>query len=655
VAGGVDHPPHRDTDEAGRGYMGEALTLKQSAERLLRLEIGGQLSTTIIPVAFNGKERLSEIYEYSVDVLCSDLNLDAESILGKSARVIVKVPGGKTERHFDGIVISYSTGPLFGGGYRSYVLVVAPKLWLATLNTAFRSFEGKNTGLDIVQKILMDHGISDKVYGYTPGDDVTREFCVQYAESDYDFVRRIMAEEGVFFYFPVDHDNKSIVLVNGAVGSFDTGASDLRVGPHQALTRWENRRETIPQKVVYRGYDRTQAAIVSGSAAAQVKQGFAASASIEAYSSNLIDEPRSSFLATQHMEAVEARYQVATGDGSDPRFAPGGSFSAVTGLDGKKADQFLLVEVNHVATCHSYVSSDGESSYSNSFTCIPLATAFRPDRQVRRPLISGPQTAEVVSDPDSMGRVKVRFHWGNDGKGVQSWWLRVAMPWANNQMGFQFLPRMGSEVVVQFLDGNPERPIIIGAVYNGQNGLLYKLPDNKTQSGIRGTNPGTTGAAETSNELQFEDKANEEFIKIYAQKDFKRVVVNNDELTVKNGHRSVTVSSGDETHTVKKGGFTVTLDEGNMNCTLKQGNVTYSLDMGNLSVKAKGGACSIEAMQSITLKVGQNSVTIDQSGIVIKGITASVQAQASAEVKGPMTTVKGDGMLTLKGAITMIN
>jgi type VI secretion system secreted protein VgrG len=212
-------------------------------------------------------------------------------------------------------------------------------------------------------------------------------------------------------------------------------------------------------------------------------------------------------------------------------------------------------------------------------------------------------------------------------------------------MGFQFLPRDKSEVVIEFLDGNPERPIIVGAVYNGVNKVIYTLPDNKTQSGMRGTDPDQTGSDQGLNELQFEDKSGSEFINFFAKKDFKRVVVNDDSLEVRQGKRDVVI---------KQGNLTTTLEQGNETRELKQGNLSLKLDMGNQTTKLDLGSASTEAMQSIELKVGQNSITIDQTGVTIKGMMVTVQGQVQTQVKGAMVQISGDAMVQVSGGITMI-
>jgi type VI secretion system secreted protein VgrG len=202
---------------------------------------------------------------------------------------------------------------------------------------------------------------------------------------------------------------------------------------------------------------------------------------------------------------------------------------------------------------------------------------------------------------------------------------------------------------------------------------MYDVPANKTQSGIRGANWGDAGVADTSNEMRFEDLSGSEEIFVHAQKDFRRVVVNDDNLKVEQGNRTIEIKQGNVSETLDQGNYTTKLSQGNVSTTLdtggytlklSQGDVAETLDAGNHStkltagnhdVKLSAGASSIDAMQSITLKVGGNSLTIDQTGVTIKGLMVSVQGQVQLELKSVMTTVNGDGMLTLKGGITMVN
>ena len=395
---------------------------------------------------------------------------------------------------------------------------------------------------------------------------------------------------------------------------------------------------------------------------------------------------------------------------------------------------YVLTQVSHLATMGDTYTGGSDTSpfYENSFQCIPAALPFRPARTTPRPTVEGTQTAVVVGNAgdeiftDKYGRVKVQFPWDRQGQNDanSSCWVRVATLWAGKQWGIIHIPRVGQEVIVAFEEGDPDRPIVVGSVYNAENMPPYTLPDNKTQSGYLSRST-LNGTDQNFNQLRFEDKKDSEEIYFHAEKDFNRVVENNDTLKVgfdkkdkgnqtveiynnqslKVGtancddgsqtievfnSQSLKVGSGegqakegsqtievykDRTETVKTGNETVTVKQGNRTRSpgrkhagndthqVKQGNRDVKIDMGNDSLKLSMGnqttkldlgASSTEAMQSITLKVGQNSITIDQMGVTIKGMMIKVEGQVQTEVKGLMVQVSGDAMLQAKGAITMI-
>jgi type VI secretion system secreted protein VgrG len=349
---------------------------------------------------------------------------------------------------------------------------------------------------------------------------------------------------------------------------------------------------------------------------------------------------------------------------------------------------YVLIDIKHTASIEgSYTQGTGTKKgtvYANSFRCIPAALPFKPLRRTPKARVDGTQTAVIVGPPgeeiftDKYGRVKVQFFWDRQGKknADSSCWIRVGTPWGGKQWGSIIIPRIGQEVIVAFEEGDPDQPIIVGSVYNADQMPPYGLPDNKTQSGLK-SRSSLKGGASDSNELRLEDKKNSEEVYFHAQKDFNRVVENNDTLKVGSSKaddgsqtvevwkdRTETIKTGDEKITIEKGNRTVTLNAGNDTHQMKQGNRDVKIDMGNDSLKISMGnqttkldlgMSATEAMQSIELKVGGNSIKIDQTGVTIKGIMVSIEGQAMLDAKAPMTTVKGDGMLTLKGGITMIN
>ena len=376
-------------------------------------------------------------------------------------------------------------------------------------------------------------------------------------------------------------------------------------------------------------------------------------------------------------------------------------------FDSERGTKFVCVEVVHSAEATSGFGSAPENlSYSNRFRAVDDSIVFRPLRKAGRPRVLGPLTAIVVGPSgeeifcDKYGRIRVKFHWDLDPAtdDTRSCWVRVAQMLAGKSWGTVFTPRIGMEVVVQFLNGDPDRPLVVGTVYNGDNMPPYALPANKTQSGIK-TRSTLDGEGANFNELRFEDKKGSEEVYLHAEKDFKRVVENddavevgndqtltvkndrtktieegnesltiskgnrtatitkgNDSLTVSAGNRSTTITKGDDSLTLGQGGRTVKLDgSGNYAMTLASGNGAVTLKSGDYKLKASGGKVSIEAATSIELKVGSSVLKITPSSIELKATQIKIEGLGSADLKAPMVKITASGIATIKGSLTKIN
>jgi type VI secretion system secreted protein VgrG len=257
----------------------------------------------------------------------------------------------------------------------------------------------------------------------------------------------------------------------------------------------------------------------------------------------------------------------------------------------------------------------------------------------------------------------VQFFWDRYGKNNEnsSCWIRVAQVFAGANWGTIYTPRVGMEVIVAFLDGDPDQPLVVGSVYNADNMPPYALPGLKTQSGIK-TRSTTKGTSSTYNEMLIEDKKDSELFYFRAQKDFQREVMNNDTLTVSNDQTitikknlSETVSEGNMSSTISQGNKSTTVSKGNVAMDVNSGNYNLTLGTGNANVKCNGGSILLQAATSITLKVGSNEIEISQSGVTIKGTTVESTATGSSTTKGAIVTVQASGMTTLKGGVVNIN
>jgi type VI secretion system secreted protein VgrG len=561
---------------------------------------------------------------------------------------------------------------------------MVPRFWLLTRQAQSRIFQ-QLTVPDILKQVLKGLDVSYSLQGkYEP-----RDYCVQYRETDFAFASRLMEEEGIYYYFKHANGTHTLVVADNPQGHGDVPGpttliyegvlggtrqedrvlgwektQEVRSGKH---TLWDHCFE-LPGKNL-EAQKQLQDAVSVGTVSHNLKtgsdglevydypgayaqrfDGVAPGGSDRAADLQKIfqDNDRTVGLRSQEEAAAALRIEGAS---TCRHLAAGHKFTLTRHFDANGA--YVLTGVEHTATQEGvyFGTESAPPTYSNRFECLPAALPYRPVRRTPRAHIPGTQTAVVVGPQgeeiftDKYGRVKVQFNWDRQGKldASSSCWVRVGTLWAGKQWGSIHIPRVGQEVIVAFEEGDPDRPIIVGSVYNADQMPPYKLPDNRTQSGLK-TRSSLKGTADNCNELRFEDKKGSEDILFHAEKDFHREVEHDDNLTV--GHDQTIEVKNDRTETVKEGNEKITIEKGNRSLTIKTGNQSIKLDVGG---------STMEAMQSIVLKVGQSSITIDQTGVTIKGMNITIQGQVQTAVKGTITQINGDAMLQMKGGITMIN
>jgi len=683
----------------------------------------------LLLVSFQGEEALSRPFAYRLEMLSGNSTIAAKDIVGKNVTWLVRRTG-ESPRYFNGIVNCFAAGGTQIRGLRSYRAEVVPWLWFLSRTADCRIFQNKSTP-EIVEQIFKDLGYSAYELNLR-GSYAKREYCVQYRETDLNFVSRLMEQEGIFYYFRHENAKHTLVLadqksayqdcpekeVEGSVGSHGTGQ----------ITGWEHQYEFRSGKWAQTDYNfETPSTSLMTNTKTVVSLPGNDKFEIYDYPGAYMKKPDGDAATKVRMEEEETSYEVVNGASTCATFTPGGKFKlksfSTTAEAGKS---YVITLIKHSARESSYSPTELKSQdYGNQFDCIPDSVTFRPTRSTRKPTVQGPQTAVVVGQKgeeiyvDKYGRIKVQFFWDRLGKKDEnsSCWIRVAQGWAGKNWGMVLHPRIGQEVVVDFLEGDPDRPIITGRVYNAEQMPPYELPANQTQSVLK-SRSSQKGGTDNFNELRFEDKKGSEEVYFHAEKDFNRLVENNDTLkvgfekkdkgdqkievfnsqtvtvgagkgqasegsqtlsvykdrtatietgnetlTVKKGNRAVTVEMGNDTHTVKKGNREVTVETGNDTHTVSKGNRavlidmgndTLTIKMGNQTTKLNLGKSSTEAMQSIELKVGQSSIKVDQMGVTIKGMMVQIQGQVQTQVKGAIIQVTADAMLQAKGAITMI-
>jgi type VI secretion system secreted protein VgrG len=622
----------------------------------------GTLSATHL----RGEEGISELFSFEVELGASDLDIDFDALVGKPACVALALAGAD-RRYYHGIVTRFAqTGS--GVNSASYRAVLRPWLWWLTLHADCRIFQQMSVP-DILTTLFGELGFS-AWRNQLQASYAVRDYCVQYGETAFDFVSRLMEDEGIFYYFEHTADAHTMVLVDtasafaacprfagparyqGTGGSRDTldlvyecGAERRAVTSAYAVEDWDYNKPAQALRSKQDG---------SGAPAMRVYDypgGYTAAADGNARAAIRLQE------LGQSREAIQ-------GKGTCRAFTSGYTMTLAGHPRSKLNDTYVLRRVHHDASA---------AGYDNRFEAFLVSQPFRPPRRAPRARIYGTQTAIVVGPSgeeihtDSLGRIKVQFHWDQLGKkdDKSSCWIRVAQGWAGAAWGAFFLPRVGQEVVVSFLEGDPDRPLVTGSVYNGAFAPPDALPANKTRSAIRSSSsPGGEGA----NEIGMEDKKGSEELYLHAQKDMTVKVENdrnttlvkgNDMLLVDKGTRSVTVT-GDETHTNKAnfdqkvtGNFTLKVD----------GDLTLDVT-GSVTIKS-GASLSVQASQSVTTKAGTSLTSEAGTALTNKagtsldnkaGTTLTNDAGISLTNKGAASqTVDGGGMLTLKGGIVKIN
>ena len=644
----------------------------------------GKLTTplgqdTLVLSRIHAGEALSECFTYTIDALSEKSDLDFNPALGKHCTVTVKTYDG--ERHFDGILtealfIGASSG-ITGPAYYSYQLTLRPWLWLLSHRADCRIYHEKKVN-EIILDVFQRAGFSGDVESKLQESYPKLEYCVQYRETDFVFVSRLMEEFGIYYYFEHEDGKHTMVLADSTsahkpIPTLPGGKIPFRYTTEriqreeEVLFEWESAREFCSGKFSLNDYDYMKPnADLKGKAEGQ--ESYELPYEMYDYPGRYIDRGDGDKLAKVRLQSEQARDHRRKVGGDAVSLFPGGRISVTNNTVDSKTD-FLVLRAEHTFSEGVYRSgtADDGTAYQGRYELLPAEQQFRAPQVTPPPKIYGVQTARVVPKKgdeseeisvDEHGRIFVHFFW--DRHNDLSCPVRIAQPWAQKKWGHIVIPRIGQEVVVDFLEGDPDRPLVTATVYNGDNKVPYDLPANKTQSGIK-TNSSKGGNG--YNEFMFEDKKGSEKIRMHAQLDHEVVIENSETWTIGNvfktpqgkPSRKTEIKHGDDELTIDTGDRKADIKQRNDILTIDMGNRTTTLKMGNDSLKCDLGSITHEAMQKIELKVGQSSITIDQMGVTIKGMVIKIEGQLQVQVKGLMTQVNGDAMLMLKGGITMIN
>lgn len=598
-----------------------------------------------------GREGLSEPFEYNLELVSEDRAIDPEKILGEPITFRLQLEDGSW-RYFNGYVSRFGQyGDL--NVFARYLVTVRPWLWFLTRTSNCRIFQNKSVP-EIIKQVFQEHGFSDfkeKLSGsYAP-----REYCVQYRETDFNFVSRLMEEEGIYYYFTHEKDKHHLVLADSSNAHdqfpgyenipyhVDTGAMDRSRKDH--IHAWSFTREVQPGAYELTDYD-----FKKPKADLRVKSILKESHSRAEYEffdypGHYVETSAGDNLVRQRIEEHHARFERCEGKCNARGLAVGYRFNLQEFPRQDQNREYLVVSANYHLQLDEYASGSSageEKLFDCGFIVQDNKRPYRSPRSTTKPFVHGAQTAFVVGPAgeeihtDKYGRVKVQFHWDRYGKADEnsSCWVRISQPWAGKNWGMIALPRIGQEVLVDFLEGDPDRPIISGRVYNDGSMPPYKLPDNAHISTIK-TNSTKGGGF---NELRFNDKKGEEQVFIHAERNLD-VRVKNDSLEWIGNERHLIVKKdlleqidGDRHSTIKgdsNAAVTGTISiKADQDMQEKVG-MKHALDAGQEIHLKAGMNIVIEAGMSITLKAGGSSIVIGPAGV-----TSSTPVQVSGGAAG---------------------
>jgi type VI secretion system secreted protein VgrG len=662
--------------------------------RLIDLVDTSLFSGEAVVTTFEGKEGLSQHFEYFLTIDSPKPAITPADVIGKP--IGFQLNGGSgSPRFFHGYISHLWAGDSIASKddralpSRVYRIRVAPWSWFMT--RAARAFvylpEKQEKSIQDVIDRLMQH-VND--YGHVnPWLDPSAasilknrktEHCVQYRESDYAFLARTLERYGVYYYFRHEASKHTMVLNDKQAyptlpeAEIDYPGSLGRQNVAPCILEWQHAYEFVSGKWSQTDYDFKQPSMslkVEAAKNAGVSLSTNSGYELYDYPNDYVRKSDGREEALRRQEEEEVRFNTVTGRSSCVTMTPGYVFKLKSHSNARSeaGKSYMLTSVEHLASQPGrWASPDQQETYMNRFTCIPKEMQYRPTRSTPRPQLSSIQTAVVLGPSgeeiytDEFGRVKVQFHWDREGKRDEntSCWIRVSQSHAGPGFGGIDIPRVGEEVIVSFLEGDPDRPLITGRVYHQEAMPPFGLPGEKTRSGIKTK----TYKGNGYNELSMDDQPNKEQIRIHAERDMdstikrnRRTTINvNDTLTIGgnqtrtiNGNRTskikkddtLTITEGNRSATLDKGNDTLKITMGNRSTTLDKGSDSVRATLGNISFEAPAGKYSVNAKDieitgtaSIKLTVGPNSITIDPSGIKINGVMIESSASAVNTLKG---------------------
>lgn len=601
---------------------------------------------------FTGSEGLGEPFGFEIEALSEEENIDFDKALGQACSIKLKTYDNK-ERFFCGILVNAQWAGEESGGeknYSRYSLLLRPWFWLLNHSANCRIFLDKNVK-EIIEKVFTDLGFSSgRDFKFrTTANYETIGYCVQYRESDYAFVSRLMEQYGIYYYFEHKDAQHTMVLADSrtshsVISELPKIKYNAQVAGYsraeQHLTSWVSDRRFCTGTIELNDYDYLKPP-KQLRASKETSEHYARSRwEVYDYPGKYDEQDKGKQFAQIRLEAEQALDRRRSAQGDAPSLFAGGLVTLQSHPANAENREYLVVRVNHRFGTQSFGAGGGQGgSYSGAYQFITSDRPFRMLSLTPKPRIHGVQTAKVVAkkgeeaeeiSTDEHGRIWVQFYWDREPK--KSCPIRVSQPWAGKQWGHQFIPRIGMEVVVEFLEGDPDRPLVTGCVYNGDNKYPFDLPAHKNDSGVKSD---STKGHQGYNLIAFDDTKGNETLFLRAEKDYQ-------------------VEVGDtERRVIHKGDRLTWLEKGNDKLIIKEG--VRDIHVKQIHQTRGDGAVRVFSNGEVSSGVGAGDKAVTSIRLFMDEI--DLKAPSSIELTAGLIRITGNvqiiGMLSVLGAATV--
>jgi len=637
---------------------------------------------TLLLRSFYGREEISGLFEFNLDLYSEDGQISFDDIIGKNVTIRMTLPEGG-ERYWNGFISRFAQGVTTSPQFAQYRATMVPWLWFMTRTSDCRIFQEK-TVPEIIKQVFDDQKFSH-IEDRLSGGYRTWTYCVQYRETDFNFVSRLMEQEGIYYYYKHEQGKCTLVLCDSPSkhDAFDI-YDEIEFTPDtHASAQQEKIRQWTVEKIIQSGkfvhtdynFEKPSTSLMSSEEDA--KNHDESGYEIFDYPGEHTEKSEGDWYAGIRMEELAQPHEICSGQTDSRGICPGYVFSLARHTRREQNREHLILSAQYQAAAADYETSGGQDDICTcSFTAMNSEIQFRPTRKTPKPIIQGTQTA-VVTGPageeiytDEYGRVKVQFHWDREGKHDEnsSCWIRVSQVHAGKGFGGIDIPRVEEEVIVSFMEGDPDRPLITGRVYHAESMPPFGLPDKKVVSGMKSKTYKDGGY----NEFTLDDTPGDEKIIVHGQYDMATTIEHDESYDIGNNRKTTVAVDDSETiganQTVEVGAnqnVTIgakrelsikasdTVDIGASRSVTTVGS--YELTVGGSLKIGVTGSISISANAGVTVTVGASTVDIGPAAVSIKSPTVTTEGMAMVETKGAVVISQAQGINEIKGATVKLN